>query len=249
MSEKVIEICQKILQNDPDDLTAHSQLADAAAALQDFKTAIEHYNQAIQLAPDQGRLWKALVKVQSQASQDVAAFDTLRAASQALPDDGDIQLSLGEVYLSQGAPTLALPCLRQAAELVESPAATEQIAIRLGQTLHQLGRLSEAREVLEPVYASAAGLLPGSAQSLAEGDQTRQTDPELAYIYARTLLGLQEAVKAIPILTGVVRDHPSDPQPCLDLAKALMQLGDQVAGAKTSHTFHPAHPGYCSGWE
>ena len=237
MSEKVIEICQKILQNDADDLTAHSQLADAAAALQDYPTATEHYNQAIQMAPDQSRLWKALVKVQTQAKQNIAAFDTLRAASQALPDDGDIQLALGEVYLSQGAPTLALPCLRQAVELIESPAATEQAAIRLGQTLYQLGRLSEARDVLEPVYAGAAGLSPGVAQSLVESDQARQTDPELAYIYARTLLGLQEAVKAIPILTGVVRDHPSDPQPSLDLAKALMQLGDQASGAKRAIPF------------
>ena len=156
MSDKVIEICQKILQNDPDDVTAHSQLADAAAALQDYQTAMDHYNQAIQLAPDQGQLWKALVKVQTQADQEIAAFDTLRAAGQALPDDGDIQLSLGEVYLSQGAPTLALPCLRHAAELVESPAATEQVAIRLGQTLYQLGRLVEARDVLEPVYTSSS---------------------------------------------------------------------------------------------
>ncbi len=156
---------------------------------------------------------------------------------------------LGEVYLSQGAPTLALPCLRHAAELVESPAATEQVAVRLGQTLYQLGRLSEARDVLEPVYASAVGLIPESAQALGEGDQAKQIDPELAYIYARTLLGLQEAVKAIPILTNVVRDRPADPQPCLDLAKALMQLGDQVSGSETSHSIPAAHLGCRSGWE
>ena len=160
MSDKVIEICQKILQNDPDDLTAHSQLAAAAATLQDYQTATEHYNRAIQLAPDQGRLWKALVKVQTQADQENAAFDTLRAAGQALPDDGDIQLSLGEVYLSQGAPTLALPCLRHAAELVESPAATEQVAIRLGQTLYQLGRLSEARMFWSRSMLTQPGLYP-----------------------------------------------------------------------------------------
>ncbi len=236
-SDKVIEICQKILQMDPGDLTAHSQLADAAAALQDYQTATEHYNQAIQMAPEQGRLWKALVKVHTQSNQATAAFDTLRAASQALPDDGDIQLSLGEVYLAQGAPTLALPCLRNAAGLVESPAATEQVAVRLGQTLYQLGRLSEARDVLEPVYANAAGFTPGSVQTLAESDQAKQTDPELAYIYARTLLGLQEPVKAIPILSNVVRDRPDDPQPCLDLAKALMQLGDQASGAKRAVPF------------
>jgi tetratricopeptide (TPR) repeat protein len=236
-SDKVIEISEKILSMDPDDQTAHGQLADAAAALQDYQTAIEHYNQAIQLAPEENRFWKALVKAQTQAGQGTEAFDTLRAASQALPDDGDIQLSLGEAYLSQAAPTLALPCLRRAAELVESPATTEQVAIRLGQTLFQLGRLSEARAVLEPLYGSAAGLISGSAQSPAEGDLTRQTDPELAYIYARTLLGLQEAAKAIPILTNVVRERPADPQPCLDLAKALMQLGDQASGAKKAIPF------------
>lgn len=236
-SDKVIEICQKILQVNPDDLTAHSQLADAAATLKDYQTATEHYNQAIQLAPDQGRLWKALVKTYTQANQDTAALDTLRAASQALPDDGDIQLSLGEVYLSQGAPTLALPCLRHAAELVENPAAAEQVSVRLGQTLFQLGRLSEARDVLEPVYASAGGFAPGSAQTLAESEGAKPVDPELAYTYARTLLGLLEPVKAIPILTNVVRDRPGDPQPSLDLAKALMQLGDQASGAKRAIPF------------
>ncbi len=236
-SENVIEICHKILQITPEDLIAISQLADACVALQDYPTAIEHLTQAIQLAPDQGRFWKALVKAQTLSRQEAAAFDTLRAASQAMPEDGDIQLALGEVYLAQGAPTLALPCLRRAAELIETPDAVEHVAVRLGETLYQLGRLQEARDILEPIYASIAGLPQGEAQPQGEFEQTRRIDPELAYIYARILLALEEPVRAIPLLTNVVRERPTDPQPCLDLAKALIQLGDQASGAKKAVPF------------
>ena len=233
----MIEICHKILQITPEDLISIGQLADACAALEDYQTAIEHYNRAIQLAPDQSRFWKALVQAQTLSNQEAAAFDTLRAASQALPEDGDIQLSLGEVYLSQGAPTLALPCLRHAAELIETPDAVEHVAVRLGETLYQLGRLQEARDILEPIYASVVGLIPGELQPQSDFEHSRRIDPELAYVYARTLLALEEPVRAIPLLTNVVRERPDDPQPCLDLAKALIQLGDQAAGAKRAIPF------------
>jgi len=235
--DKVIETCQKILQMAPNDLLAHSQLADAAAATQDYQTAIDHYAQAIELSPEQGRLWKALVQTYRLANQESAAFDTLRAASQALPDDGDLQFALGELYLVQGSPTLALPCLRRAAEWVDSPAAVQQVSARLGETLFQLGRLSEAREALEPVYTSSVAAAGDGVHVQSEGEGAQLAASDLAYMYARTLLGLQEPVKAIPILTNVVRDHPSDPQPSLDLAKALMQLGDQTSGATRAIPF------------
>ncbi len=207
----------------------------SAEAIHDYETSIDHFNQAVQIDPDQGDLWKGLVRVQISAGQGNAAAETLRAASQALPQDGEIQFQLGKLYLSQGSTTLALPFLRRAAASYPGGIHSEEVAIRLGEALYLLGRLDEAREVLLPIFTQFNEYL----HTIAARDDTLNTQfgLELAYNFARSLLGLAEPEKAISILSQVVKLRPDYPEPCLDLAQALMQLGDKVSGAQRALPF------------
>ena len=205
--EAVIEICEKLLLEDPNDITSHRQLAEASEALKDYELAMAHYNQAIQLTPEQGSLWKGLVRVQLKSGQEAGAFETLRAASQALPEDPEIQFQLGEQYLKQEAPTLALPHFRRAYALTEVNGVSGPVAYRLGETLYKLGRRVEAREVLEPTYVRFADHDQTTAGETMD-EHNGEIANALALTYARVLLSLDEPEKAVPILTRIVRDYP-----------------------------------------
>lgn len=234
--EAVIKICQGLLEHSPDHVVYHQLLAESANALGDHQTAIKHFSRVVQIGPDNGASWKGLFKAQNEAGRKSEAIETLRAASQALPDDADIQLQLGEVYLSQGAPTLALPCLRRALAASSALKEAQNAAIRLGETLFQLGRIDEARQTLEPLYQTISQAMSAPGETAFDSDLLAITS-QMAYVFARTLLSLNEPEKAIPILSGVVIACPSDPEPCLDLARALMMLGDSVAGAQRAIPF------------
>ncbi len=212
---RVVRACQLTLQFDPQDLLAHRRLAETAQAAGDPALAVEHYTHAVRLAPDQPALWLSLVQEQRAAGQEAQAVEALRAASQAVPNEPQVHLALGESCYTRGELTQALACFRRAAEL--APPAPH-LALRLGQTLFQLGNLEEAHQVLAPAYVSANQSPSGA-------------DPELTYVFARVLLGMGERAQAIPLLTHVVRARPADPEPCLHLARALLQSDENRAGA------------------
>lgn len=230
------QICQGLLKHSPDQVAYHQLLAEASNALGDHRTAINHFSKAVQLEPENAEGWKGLFKAQKEAGLEAEAVETLRQASQALPEDADIQVKLGEIYLAQGAPTLALPCLRRALAASASVKETQNATIRLGETLFQLGRLDEARQTLEPLYQTISQATSTSSDFSFESDPVAIT-PQMGFVFARTLLKLNEPEKAIPILTGVVRSCPTDPGPCLDLARALMILGDPASGARRALPF------------
>jgi len=234
--ETVIKICQGLLAQAPDQVVYHQLLAESANALGDHQTAIGHFSRAVHIEPENGASWKGLFKAQNDAGLKAEAIETLRAASQALPEDPDIQLQLGEVYLSQGAPTLALPCLRRALAASSTVKDAQNAAIRLGETLFQLGRLDEARQTLDPLYQTVSQAMSAPEGASPDGGSLMITS-QMAFVFARTLLNLNEPEKAIPILTGVVKDCPANPEPYLDLARALMMLGDSAAGARRAIPF------------
>lgn len=235
--DQVIRICQELLQKTPDRFEFHESLADSAYAVGDYDTAIQHFNRSVQLAPGLGRLWKGLFRSQKAAGLDSASFDTLRTASQALPNDASIQCELGELYLVQGAPTLALPCLRRAYQTADLEHEKTHAAIRLGEALTQLGRRDEARQILVPLYEDLQKSTKLKSKDGSETAMRFQLESRLAHDYARTLMTLEEPEKAVSILSSLVQEKPFDGRTCLDLSKALMMLGDSVNGAKRALPF------------
>lgn len=216
--EALEAVCRRILDLSPDDIDARRNLAAAAAARLDTANAVEHYTAAVRLAPEKAALWLALAEVYQSAEEPAQVFETLRLAAQAASDSAEIHTRLGDAYFARSEPTAALACFQRAAVLAPSEAVLE----RVGQTLLQLGRLEETCSALEPWVQKPMA---------ADGST------DIGYTYARALLGLGRAVEAVPLLTEVVRLRPEPIEPSLDLARALMLVPGQPAGAQAALPF------------
>jgi len=221
---------------DEDSGLVYALLGEAQAALGENDRALESLGQATQFAPHLSAPWLVMARVQKRLEQHQQALETLRYATRAAPDSAEVYLALGEAYLEADSPTQALAALRSAADLASAAAfssgeaslpptapATQparaltgsqaasynlsgQISLRLGQTLHQLGHLTEARQALEEAY------------HLAPADPTR------AYAYAQILLAQGELRLAITPLETVVQSNPDQALPYLDYARCLLRL-------------------------
>ncbi|RPI35042.1 MAG: hypothetical protein EHM70_00870, partial [Chloroflexota bacterium] len=180
---RAVEACEQAIMLESDDTAlaqAHLLLGKATAAMGDTQSAEDHYTISTEMAPLVAEPWLALAFLQKNTGRSRQALDTLRSASQANPNSAEIYLALGEAYLEDWegrghpAPTQALAGLQRAANLIPADAHYTgyvlQVALRLGQTLRQLGHLEDARQVLQPAYAE------------------NQSHPELAYSYAQVLM-------------------------------------------------------------
>ncbi len=206
---------RRALEIKPDDDIALGWLGQAQTQGAEYISAIDNLRKAVRIAPQRANLWLSLADACKQAGMEAQRLEILRSAVQALPEDAEIYLALGEVYLSRNAPTQALTYLRQAANLADTP----QIALRLGQTLFQLGHQEEARLVLEDAYRSQ---LEANQQGY-ESTKNEDLETDLTHAYARCLLANSERAKAIELLEQVIAAQPEQPAPHMDLSKALLK--------------------------
>ena len=207
--------CQQVLAYDERDGLSHELLARAAGALHDLPAVIEHTYQAVQLLPQRADLWLDLAHLHFQAGRTAQGLQVLQLASQALPTSFEVAFALGQVYRQQRAFSQALPWLKQAVELApEAGMENLQAAWAFGDVLFELGRVDEARQVLQTAHRSA-DQLPAPVELLTG----------LARSYALALLSGAETAQqhqAIPLLEQVLAAHPQDYPICLALAGALL---------------------------
>ncbi|MEW5870077.1 MAG: tetratricopeptide repeat protein [Chloroflexota bacterium] len=199
--------------------------AQAAIALGDWGEAQSHLQAALQLAQHRPELWLQLARACQRLNQPEQALAVLRTASQAVPHIASIHLALGEAYLQQQALTQALASLRRAASLTVSTPYAPRLACRLGQALYFLGHLQEALQVFEQVIplsehtSTSSSTLDEYARFLEPVDEL---EIESVYLYARTLLALDEYARAIPLLEELLQQRLQDPGPAVDLARCLL---------------------------
>jgi tetratricopeptide (TPR) repeat protein len=209
--EEAVQICKKLLQMNPNDGLAYAVLGEASSVQNDDEMALDHLHQAVQLAPEQAAPWLALARLHGKMGQPAKALETLQSATRAAPENAPLHLALGEAFLNQNALTQALSVLRRAADLAHaSPSSASRfknwVAYRLGQTLHQLGHLAEARQVLE------------------QANHSNPSNPEIAQGYAQVLLALGDQRTALSPLEIVLQSNPSTPEPYLNYARSLLAL-------------------------
>jgi tetratricopeptide (TPR) repeat protein len=221
--EQSVQASRQAILIDPQDGLAFTLLGDASAALGDPEAAFEQLHRAAELSPGQPEPWLSLARLYNQVGQPQKCLEILQTATRAAPEFPAVHLALGEAFLAQKAPTQALAVLRRAADLAHtqensSNQAAPGIALRLGQTLHQLGHLPEARQILQGAYRAAPDV------------------QEIAYSYAQILLALGEKRAALAPLESLLLSSPADPAPYIDYASALLSLS---APAKTGR--EPTH--------
>ena len=224
---RAAHICQLLLKQDQNDGLAWALLGQSDAAMGDTSTALDHLQHASELAPELSAPWLALSRLYRDLDRGEKSLETLQAASLAAPDLPEIHLALGETYLAQGALTQSLTCLRAASALAgERPgddlpvsyrmwskgdpgnlrSLADQVALRLGQTLHQLGHLPEARQSLEEAY------------------QRSPNDAEIARAYAQVLVALDDLSPVLQPLETVMRAEFEDAAPYLEYARCALAL-------------------------
>lgn len=215
--------CRESLILSPENGLSLGLLGEASLAQGEIEDALECFQGAIRFTPQEGRLWLSLAEAYRRRDQSARAQEALRAGSLAAPFAPEIHFELGRNFLAEGLPTQALAPLQRAAELLQTPqgnspirvdpSLARRVALHIGQALHHLGRLEEARQVYARAY---------------EGfDAAARQDPEFCYAYAKTLCVLGMNEKALPLLEVAVLAQPSQPDPYLDYARALLLSPDQ----------------------
>lgn len=218
--EQTIQVCQKLLSEDKNDGVALAIYAKAIAEQGSIQDALDILEQTIEENPAQKDIWLAMAEIYShyqQGASNQKVIETLNAATKAVPDEAELWLALGETYLGENSPTQALPALRNARSLLEPAidglierSCLSRVALRLGQTLQQLGHIEEARLELEQAFEAAP------------------YQPEVAYAYAKALLALNEPAPALLPLEIVLQSSPSDPQAYLDYARCILDLDGDI---------------------
>ncbi len=207
--------CEQALELDPQDWQAHHLDGQVFQKMGDHEQALVHFSKAVELAPQEAACWLDLAALHSLNNAHDKASETLLGALQALPDSPAIHLRYGELLLGQDAQTQAMEAFQNAYDLAHSQADTpaeisEQAGLRLGVSLQNLGHLTEARAIIEPIYFTTPAL------------------PATARIYARLLVALQDFSAALPALQAACQPGPvealSDGGLLFDYGLALVTL-------------------------
>lgn len=213
--EKAVQASQRVLNTQVQDGRAHALIGQAYHKLGDTANALQHFNQAISLAPDLPQPWLALAKYHLENGERNAAKEKLTAATEAIPQDPEIRLALGAIYLAEDNPSQGLAEVQQASLFIEDRYDLQpQADLLAGKALLALGRTYDAR------------------QKLAEAHEAYPKDLHIAHQYGKALLLSEEPEHALELLAGV-KDHTEAPlESFLDFADAHIQLGDQPQAAR-----------------
>ncbi len=244
----VLRITNNFLVSNPEDARALIYTGKAYLSMKDVENGMQYLLKATQVAPQVAETWLALVEAQKANLPSEVVTQTLVNASHAVPNSAQIRFELGNLYLIQNAPTLALPELEFAARLAANDPG---IQFKYGQALYQLGNMELCQQTLsgayrlEPTYPGLALLYAkilvetgnfedaiSPLENLLDSHECREIEPYLDY--ARCVLALHAAgnqkvptMKALIALNEVLQLSPDHEEAKALTAEALAANGDQ----------------------
>jgi tetratricopeptide (TPR) repeat protein len=217
--QDALEICQTLLEKNPEDGLAHALLGEALAEIGDHDQAQEHLQNAVQYAPDQAFPWLALSQYFNNAGESDEVSETLRKAVQIAPDQAELHLALGQDYLSAGSQSQALTSLRRADQLTSTIFTTEtyhlrsRIAFPFAKTLFELGHAEQALRTIQEAFP-----LP-------------ENQLETLHLQAQIFTFLNRPQQAIPLLAKAILLDPSNANIIIDYASAQLQANQDLEKA------------------
>ena len=162
--ELTLNICNELLTKNHEDSQALIISGKAYMRSGETEKGIEILTRATQLSPHLSEAWLALADAQKNILPNKTVIETLTNASQAVPNSSQIHYDLGELYLEDNAPTLALPELQTAVSLSpENP----QFLFNYGRALKFIGNIEETRVVLSRAFDIEPNF-PGLAQQYSK---------------------------------------------------------------------------------
>ena len=210
-AEKAIRLASNVAMMRPRMANAHSHLANSLLTNRRYKSAVESFQKAIQLAPDQWENYYGL----SQAWEGLGKWDdadkAMRHAIDLNPSNAELWHDLGSLFVRQGKHVEALPHFEKAQELDTD---SDRFRTDLAMTYFTVGvsnmaneQFDDARLALEKVVK----LLPDSAEAYSN----------LGYIYFRQ----HQDAKAEKAYRRATEIKPELADPHYNLGLLLLEQG------------------------
>jgi tetratricopeptide (TPR) repeat protein len=210
LPKKAASACQRMLHTNPNNGKAHALLGEAYQRIGDVHSTIEHFNQAIAHEPQLPLPWLELAAYHLNKGEITKAKERLLSAIQVIPENSEIHISLGQIYLKEKDKENALQEFKLAEEIARknnNPKQLQETILQLGEALYQLGLFDEA------------------CQSLHNAHETFPTNPEISHIYGKALLASGNVEPSISVLSQALQTQDADSAIYLDYGMAHLALG------------------------
>ncbi len=203
---------QQALMYEPNNLDYQIGLVKCHVATGNFPAAMALLDELLPKYPDRDALWALQANLfiqQNQLAKAAANFEVLRKLGKATAAH---LTTLGDLYMTQGVPDLALSAYLGAAE--QDGGANLARTLRAADILVSRGAWDEAKQLL------------GRARELG-GEQTGPDDAlKLLRLEARVALSTGAGGKAIQILEQILQRNPLDGETLLLAGDHYKQAGD-----------------------
>lgn len=203
---------QQALLFEPDNLEYQLGLVQCQVASGQHAAALALLDELLARHPEREALWTLQANLyvqQNQLDRAIVNLEILRKLGRAAP----AQLSLlGDLYLAEAVPDLALSAYLEAARLDGGTNLTR--ALRAADLLAGRGAWAEAQTLLDRVRELAAGDLP------------REEELKRLRLEARVALGRGEGARAIQTLERLLEVNPLDGEALLLAGDYYRQAGD-----------------------
>ncbi|MGF1498252.1 MAG: tetratricopeptide repeat protein [Elainellaceae cyanobacterium] len=141
--DMVIDLCERVLQTNPQVTKAHKRLGNARQALGQMEAAAAHYNRALSLQPDYAEVHANLGSLYAQQQQWQRAIAAYQKAIELQPDFAGAYRNLAKIWSKLGSTQVAAECWYQALSLEPATATPSQL-LNLGNDLLRAGRMPQA---------------------------------------------------------------------------------------------------------
>ncbi len=158
-TKEVAELSTKFAPNDPQTYFSLAALTEKGFLPEDFTKALEYYEKAASLSPNDFRLWMSLGKARERSGDGKGAEKAFRKALELAPNYSEVHWTLGNYLLRQGNSEEAFLEIRKAVEQDEkyaNPAAMTAWQIfdgDLTQIANKIGDSASIKAGLAPFLA------------------------------------------------------------------------------------------------
>jgi cellulose synthase operon protein C len=172
-TEEAMATCRRALANNPNEPAFYILLGDLSQARQDWNGAMDAYQKALAIKPENPRASNELasVMVESGGNLDVA-LSLAQTARRGMPRSPAVADTLGWVYYQKGAYRSAVDSLRAALRLARDSNSPDnpRLHYHLGMAYAKSGQPTLARQQLQQMLAlnPAASDAEGAKKQLAE---------------------------------------------------------------------------------
>jgi tetratricopeptide (TPR) repeat protein len=172
-SEEAMATCRRALANNPNELVFYILLGDLSQGRRDWNGAMDAYQKALAIKPENPRASNELASVMLQSGGNLdVALSLAQTARRGMPRSPEVADTLGWVYYRKGAYRSAVDSLREAVRLARDSNSPEnpRFHYHLGMAYARSGQASLARQQLQQMLAlnPTASDAEGAKKQLAE---------------------------------------------------------------------------------